>query len=230
MTDATCSGSPFVFQEVTDEYTYNENMTVSGSATIPQYNISTTVCDICWSTGWCSNCCEYQTCVPWCCCWNYTGPGFCGTTSWSWCDCSTIESEIFPAINISASATMPLEFIMEAGYQITMDAPPEPYAATSVTAESFTCTLTIDGTPVTLTIPGGITITENSSGELSASMPLYTFKYAGVYDTVTIVFTIVFCMNAETWLMLNLNITIEPNVNTSYKDNFSFNVPLTDVE
>ena len=230
MANATCSGSPFVFQDVTNEYTYTESMTVSGSATIPQYNITTTVCDICWNTGWCSNCCEYQTCVPWCCCWNYTGPGFCGATSWSWCDCSTVTGEIFPAINISVSADMPLVFKMVSGYAITTDAPPEPYVASSVTAESFTCYLTIDGNRVPISIPGGITITENSSGELSASMPLYTFKYAGVSDTVTIAFTIVFCMNAETWLMLNLNITIEPNDDTSYKDNFSFNFPLTDVE
>jgi hypothetical protein len=227
----SCS-SPFVY--VIDQYyvTVPYKLSFSGNGGIPGY--STPSFELCLLGLNAAHCSWYWT--GWqnwkrVCDWH--------PSSWYWYDCTAIASiQVFPAITVYASATIPMLFRLGVGELISTNGVSGTIAE-SIVFENFAFTAGVNGNSYTLYIPISVYMTYDSGGEFAVQIPIYTlsdsFEDSGFTYSISVGISALFCADPEPpagWL--NLLFTIEFSVtldNTSiYTTSFSVDCPLVSVE
>ena len=229
--------SPFVFEESVTIIETKSSVGVSGSFTLPGYTLPST--QLCWPTwkapyssckwgGWQNTklkCKWVKGSSGWCCCW------------------STPNVEIWPTLTFTGSVFIPFVFESSAGVEISVEEPPEPFQANSITIEECDCSLVISGaginTNITINIlPTPITIVE-INGSFSINVPLYGFSSSatelGIKYTLSVETSLLFCLEPVPpvgWINLELDcsITAYENDVINYTVGFKLNLPIVSVE
>lgn len=232
----SCS-SPFVFDTGISVVSPTQYVGVTGSFNLPGYTLPST--QLCWPTwkapyssckwgGWQNTklrCKWVKGSSGWCCCWN------------------TPSVEIWPALTFTGSVSIPFDFVSTVGVELSIDAPPEPYKAHSITIQACNCSLIITGsginTNITLNIlPTEITI-EEINGEFDINIPLYGFSSSatdlGIKYTLSVETSLLFCLEPEPpvgWINLELDCSIIAYENDviNYTVGFKLNLPIVSVE
>jgi len=218
----SCTTSSFTYAYIENLYTYNENITMSGSINEPEYSATMDLCSLCWNSGWCSGCCNY---------WGWSGPGFCGKNKgWSWCDCSPQTIEYIPPFTMSISGIVPLTIEGQAGLTFSAKNPAAPvngYISSSVVCNPFTIDVTVNGETLQIQTNKIYTLTVNN-GNFSVSMPLGTFSYSDESEGLNAKFdfTLVFCLTTGTFVALDTTCTIKYY---GYTEVFQINCTIEDI-
>ena len=164
----SCS-SPFIVQESEKVVDSNSTVTCTGNYTLNSYSvkwgggswcIGCSVTDCCWK-GWQNT--DLKCDTKWVdCCWGIDYP------------CWTIE--LWPTITFGASVDIPFTFGAEAGIQLTVDTPAEPYRAKIIELDSCNLTLTVDSTNITIQLIDTPIELESEDGKFSISVPLESWS------------------------------------------------------
>lgn len=223
----SCS-SPFAYSETLDYSPVNYTVAFSGSTSIPGYSIpGQQLCLV-------QEVCVEQTCGPGC---------LCGTFKWCKCcsqiclklapeyyDCTSTPSiPIWPALNISASISIPMIFDIAVGYTITPVAPPQPIEIASIEIQDFTFLLDVNNDSFSIPVPISLTLSEQN-GNISVSVPItsITKNYDGYQ--INFSFNLLSCLTPSGgvgWL----NIQVVGNfTGDGYNQNFTFVCPIVSAD
>jgi len=216
-----CSTSSFTYIYIENLYTYNENITMSGSKNEAEYSATMDLCSLCWNRVWCSGCCNY---------WGVKGPGWC-KSSWSWCDCSTQTIEYIPPFTMSISGIVPLTIEGQAGLTFSAQntaAPVNGYLSSSVVCNPFTIDVTVNGETLKIKTNSTYTLTVNN-GDFSVSMPLGSFAYSDDTEHLNAKFdfTLAFCLTSGSFVALDTTCII---TYYGYSETLQINCTIEDIE
>lgn len=183
------------------------------------------------SCSWC-NCCSTN---------NHCNVGWVSGSHY-WYNCSQVPSiPVFPTLNMSASANIPMSFELEEDVELSLEGP-SVIVTSSIVVESVDIILTINNTDFTISVPSNnlpITISANSNGQFSATIPIYTFTDDTTIDgygyNITIGSSFLFCADPvapQGWANLQLaaafSITaLGANI---YNTSFTVACPLASIE
>lgn len=221
-------------------FTYSEELVYASQAYTVSFGGSTTIPAL--STPSTSLCLPEIVCLQWTC-----GLG-CVCHTWQWCKCcsqlcmdmgtkwvcSTIPGTVlWPALNLSASMDIPMVFQLADGYEINVDTPSGPIETSSITIQSFTFRLSVNGEGFSISVPINLTV-EQENGSFSATIPLTSIKEsyssAGIEYSIQFGFNLLCCATPESplsWMNIQVNGVISAlGINTS----FSMACPITAAE
>ena len=213
-----------------DVVTTKSTMNLQGCYTLPGYTSpSWGACTPYWVPGY--PCCWYccGNCWGGCCC---TAPGWkSGYTGWY---CYTVPGvELWPSLQFCGSVNLPITATASVGLDITVDSPPSPYQAFSVTLEACEIDASVNGSGFKINaIPAPTTLQQNN-GEFSATTDLGGFSssvgYAGINYSLSIDTSILFCLTPTPplgWVNINLDCNFGANYAGIVSESVDFNISM----
>ncbi len=233
----SCS-SPFVYVVSEETVSFSSTVGVKGSYTLPGYTVPSA--QICW-LQWNPPYTAYKSCSK----NKWWGVKSCKGAYWvkgshKWCCCwSTPSIPIWPSLTFTGSASVPFEFEASTGFQITPEAPLEPFEATTITLEKCNCSVGINGENITINIlPEAIEIGQEN-GEFFVNIPLYGFNssetIAGIKYTLSVESSLLLCLEPvppSGWinLLLTCALTAYEKGVVNYTANFKISLPIVSAE
>lgn len=158
--------------------------------------------------------------------------------SFGWGECAKENIQLYPNLNISYSAKIPMTFEMGQEYAITVDTPTSGIETASLEVKEFDLEMDINGTTVPIKFDKKITFYYSQPGGWSATLDLTGVEVSTVikdlkYD-LHLTFYLLFCAlpeNGMSWFNLGVDadLTVINDGETQYEQTFSVACPITDV-
>ena len=158
---------------------------------------------------------------------------------WGWCCCKEENGvQVYPDLNISYIATIPMNFKAQNQFVMTVDPPPTGLQTASIVVNDFDLSMNINGDTTVISIKEDITFTYSTESGWSATLQLTGVNVSTVIDDlkyeIGFTFYLLFCAEPEggmSWLNLEVesDLKVISDGDTLYGTEFSVACPITDV-
>lgn len=159
--------------------------------------------------------------------------------SWGWCCCKEENGiQVYPDLNISYSATIPMNFVAENEQVMSVDPPPNGIQTASIVVNGFDLSMDINGDKTGISIKEDITFSYSPQDGWSVTLPLTGVTVSTVIDgleyEIGFTFSLLFCAEPEggmSWLNFEIesDLKVKSDGDTLYGTEFSVACPITDV-
>ena len=224
--------SPFVYVEAEVAVENTQIVGLQGSYTLPGYTYK-------WDPESCGT--WKYACGTKCGTWKNSGKcetDYCSANYCKWLD--PVSIELWPNLTFTAGCSLTFVFESAVGVEMTVEEPEEPFEATSITLQSGTCSLDINGTTISIGLTSNPITFEQDNGEFSVNIVFGEFSSSTDIDGITysldVTTSLLCCLDPvppSGWVNLLLNCTLsanDPTIDFKTSTSFEISAPIISVE